>query len=138
MKREDTFTVPATEDVPHDQHLVIITDPEADTRPALLTRPVVRLVAGVCDLCSQLQVVSRFVVRRAVGAQRKHAAGETGQVAHLPLQVSVLPLADKCQAAVGFAYQVALDSLGKKEKSMPSVRGREKHERGGGGAYVSA
>lgn len=79
----------------------------------LLTRPVVGLVAGVRDLCSQLKVVSGFVVRRAVGAQREHAAGKTSQVAHLPLQVSILPLTDECQTAVGFAYQVALDGLEK-------------------------
>lgn len=137
------------QNVPHDQHLLISLILAQIPGPALLTRPVVGLVAGVCDLRSQLQVVSGFVVRRAVGAQRKHAAGETGQVAHLPLQVAVLPLADKCQTAVGFAYQVALDGLRKKKKSTLSVRGcvqseecscfkqkkREKRERGGG-AYV--
>lgn len=68
-------------------------------------------MAGVRDLRSQLQVVSGLVVWRAVGAQGEHAAGETGQVAHFPLQVAVLPLADERQAAVGFAYQVALDGL---------------------------
>lgn len=79
--------------------------------PLLLTCPVVGLVAGVRDLGPQLQVVSRLVVRGAVGAQREHAAGEAGQVAHLPLQVAVLPLADERQAAVGLADQVALDGL---------------------------
>lgn len=110
------FTVPGSEHAPHDHHLTITTDPEADPRPARLTRPVVGLVAGVCDLRSQLQVVSGLVVRRAVGAQRKHAAGETGQVAHLPLQVAVLPLTDECQAAVRLADQVALDGLGEKKE----------------------
>lgn len=76
-----------------------------------LTRPVVGLVAGVCNLSSQLQVVSGLVIGRAVSTQRKHAAGEAGQVAHLPLQVSILPLANESQAAVGFAYQVALNGL---------------------------
>lgn len=79
--------------------------------PLILTRPVVGLVAGVCDLRPQLQVVSSLVVGGPVGAQRKHASGEAGQVAHLPLQVAVLPLANERQAAVGLAYQVALDGL---------------------------
>lgn len=76
-----------------------------------LTRPVVGLVAGVCDLGSQLQVVSSLVIGRAISTQRKHAAGEAGQVAHLPLQVAILPLPNESQAAVGFAYQVALNGL---------------------------
>lgn len=80
---------------------------------ALLTRSVVGLVAGVCDLGSQLQVVSCLVVGRAVSTQREHAAGEAGQVAHLPLQVAILPLTNECQTAVGFAYQVALNGLEK-------------------------
>lgn len=63
------------------------------------------------DLGPQLQVVSRLVVGGAVGAQREHAAGEAGQVTHLPLQVAVLPLADERQAAVGLADQVPLDGL---------------------------
>lgn len=69
-------------------------------------------MAGVGDLCAELQVVAGLVVRRAVGAQREHAAGEAGQVAHLPLQVAVLPLADEREPAVGFADEVALDGLG--------------------------
>lgn len=76
-----------------------------------LTCPVIGLVAGVRDLCPQLQVVPSLVVGRAVGAQRKHAAGEARQVAHLPLQVAVLPLTNECQTTVGFAYQVALNGL---------------------------
>lgn len=67
------------------------------------------------DLGPQLEVVSRLVVGGTVGAQREHAAGETGQVTHLPLQVSVLPLADEGQAAVGLADQVALDGLERQE-----------------------
>lgn len=63
------------------------------------------------DLGAQLQVVSGLVIGRAVGAQGEHAAGEAGQVAHLPLQVAVLPLADERQAAVGLADEVALDGL---------------------------
>lgn len=55
--------------------------------------------------------MSRLVVGGAIGAQREHAAGEAGQVAHLPLQVAVLPLADERQAAVGLADQVPLDGL---------------------------
>lgn len=90
---------------------------------ALLTRPVVRLVAGVCNLSSQLQVVSGLVVGRAVSAQRKHAAGEAGQVAHLSLQVAVLPLTNKCQTTVGFAYQVALNGLEKGERVCVSKSG---------------
>jgi len=82
----------------------------------LLTCPVVGLVAGVCDLGSQLQVVPGLVVGRAVGAQREHAAGEARQVAHLPLQVAVLPLADERQAAVGLANQVALDGLRRRKR----------------------
>ncbi len=81
--------------------------------PSLLTRPVVGLVAGVCDLSPQLQVVSGLVVRRAISTQREHAAGEAGQVAHLPLQVAVLPLTNECQTAVRFTDQVALDGLDK-------------------------
>lgn len=76
-----------------------------------LTCPVIGLMAGVCNLSSQLQVVSRLVIRRAVSAQRKHAASKAGQVAHLPLQVAILPLTNECQAAVGFADKVALDGL---------------------------
>lgn len=81
-------------------------------RPQGLTCPVVGLVARVSDLGPQLEVVSRLVARGTVRAQGEHAAGETRQVAHLPLQVPVLPLADERQTAVGFADQVALDSLG--------------------------
>lgn len=68
-------------------------------------------MAGVCDLRSELQVVSGLVVGRAVGAECEHATGEAGQVAHLPLQVAVLPLADESQPAIGLAYKVALDGL---------------------------
>lgn len=82
-------------------------------------------MAGVCDLGAQLQVVSRLVVRGAVSAQREHAAGEAGQVAHLPLQVAVLPLADERQAAVGLADQVPLDGLTKGERERPSEGGSQ-------------
>lgn len=64
------------------------------------------------DLSAELQVVTCLVVRRAVGTQGEHAAGEAGQVAHLPLQVAVLPLAYERQTTVGFADEVALDGLG--------------------------
>lgn len=75
----------------------------------------------MCDLGPQLQVVSGLVVGGTVRAQSEHAAGEAGEVAHLPLQVSVLPLADERQAAVGLANQVALDSL---ERKVTLRRGR--------------
>jgi len=85
---------------------------------ALLTRPVVGFVAGVCDLGSELQIVSGLVVRRAVSPQCKHATGEAGQVAHLPLQVAILPFANERQTTVGFANEVAFDGLkGKKWES---------------------
>lgn len=70
-------------------------------------------MAGVRNLSSQLQVVPGLVVGRTISTQREHAAGEASQVTHLPLQVAILPLANECQAAVGFAYQVALDGLDK-------------------------
>ena len=76
-----------------------------------LTRSVVGLVAGVRDLGPQLQVVPGLLIGRAIGTKSEHAASEAGQVAHLPLQVAVLPLADERQAAVGLPDQVALDGL---------------------------
>lgn len=94
---------------------------------ALLTCSVVRLVAGVSDLSPQLQVVSGLVVGRAVSTQCKHAAGEAGQVAHLPLQVAILPLTDECQTSVGFADQVALDGL-EAGKECVCVRGSFKQQ----------
>ena len=63
------------------------------------------------DLGAQLEVVSRLVVWGAVSAQREHAPREAGQVAHLPLQVPVLPLANEGQAAIGLPDQVALNGL---------------------------
>ena len=77
-----------------------------------ITCAVVGLVAGVCDLRPELQVVAGLVVGGAVGAQGEHAPGEAGQVTHLPLQVAVLPLPDEGQPAVGLTNQVALDGLG--------------------------
>lgn len=72
------------------------------------------------DLGPQLEIVSSLVVGGTVGTQREHAASETGQVAHLPLQVSVLPLPDEGQTAVGLADQVALDGLERQEAGVVS------------------
>lgn len=72
-------------------------------------------MARVRDLGPQLEIVSGLVVGGTVGAQGEHATGETGQVAHLPLQVAVLPLPNEGQTAVGLADQVALDGLERQE-----------------------
>lgn len=83
-----------------------------------LTCPVIGLVAGVRDFGSELQVVSGLVVGWAVSTQCKHASGKAGQVAHLPLQVAILPLANECQATVGFTYEMAFDGLGEQSMRM--------------------
>lgn len=77
-------------------------------------------MARVRDLGSQLEIVPGLVVGGTVGAQGEHAAGEAGQVAHLPLQVAVLPLPDEGQTAVGLADQVALDGLERQEAGVVS------------------
>lgn len=82
----------------------------------VMTCAVVGLMAGVRDLGTQLQIVPRFVSGGTVGPQSEHAAGEAGQVTHLPLQVPVLPLANKRKAAAGLTDEVTFNGLGREER----------------------
>lgn len=76
-----------------------------------LTSAIVAFVAGVCNLCSELQIVPSFIIWRPISPQCKHASSKASQVTHLALQVAVFPLPDKSKAAIGLADEVPLDSL---------------------------
>lgn len=76
-----------------------------------LTSAIVAFVAGVCNLCSELQIVSSFIIWRPISPQGKHAPSKASQVTHLTLQVAVFPLPDESKATVGLTDEVALDSL---------------------------
>lgn len=81
-----------------------------------LTSAIVAFVAGVSNLCSELQIVPSFIIRRPISPQGKHAPSKASQVTHLTLQVAIFPLPDESKTAVGLTDEVALDSLQKERE----------------------
>lgn len=69
-------------------------------------------MAGVCNLCSQVQVVLSLLWSAVVRADHHHAPGEAGQVAHLVVEDAPPPLRHVGQPTRGLLHQVSLDSLG--------------------------
>lgn len=81
-----------------------------------LTSAIVAFVAGVSNLCSELQIVSSFIIWRPISPQGKHAPSKASQMTHLTLQVAIFPLPNKSKTAVGLTNKVALDSLQKERE----------------------
>lgn len=78
-----------------------------------LTSAIVAFVASVSNLCSELQIVSGFIIRRPISPQGKHAPSKASQMTHLTLQVAIFPLPDERKTTVGLTNEVTLNGLQK-------------------------
>lgn len=76
-----------------------------------LTWACVALVACVCDLCSQVQVVLPLLWSAIVGTDADHSPGEAGQVTHLVIQDPTSPLCHVSEATRWLLYQVGFNCL---------------------------
>ena len=76
-----------------------------------LTWASVALVACVCDLCSQVQVVLPLLRHAIISTNADHAPREAGQVAHLVIQDPSPPLSHVGQTPRWLLYQVGFYRL---------------------------
>ena len=68
-------------------------------------------MTGPGDLSGLLHLVARLVAGRSISTQSDHASCETGQVTHLMLQKSPLPLGYVGQPAARLPHQVGFYCL---------------------------
>ena len=73
-------------------------------------------MTGPGDLSGLLHLVARLVAGRSIGTQSDHTSCETGQVTHLMLQKTPLPLGYVCQPAARLPHQVSFYCLKDKKK----------------------
>lgn len=90
-------------------------------RVCIFTSSAVGLVTCSGDLGCLLHLVASLVIGCSVGSQSNHATCKTGQVSHLVLQQSTLPLCYVGQATTGLPHQVGFNCLTHTNRQFESV-----------------